>query len=511
MNKRTHAEQFKNLILTLLFVSMLILWIYYMNLQVSSEYTKAKAAERFPEEYGWVFASAAKESPVLSIPDRYLLPRSVTLVLQKDCYSTVGSQALTGAVYKAYESAISTVFSDQYTCTGNLEDGIALWEEILSQTEDFVLIDYGRDLPYPAIGFFLPDAAGDSICEGDVVYLEKLLLYSDENDALCALATDRARSISRFRLKNGEVSSIRYDFNSNNRAAYTVNEGFIKISFNAGDALRRFGVSLPYEYPFYETVPDAPNITVFSPLRQIGEDYFTHKTKAEENIIKEPEISKILNVFKVNPNITGLYSDMLSVFTFVSDYMTLTVDTDGCICYEAAVYGLTDDRAVTINDITASTGAAHDFTDRLAAACLLVDNLFGKLSLSTLPEVSGIFIKDEITYVDFSYRYGQYDVPLPENAAFRLGFQGSVLVSAKIPLAAILPAPEEDAAAPVDLLIARIDQKTALSLYSSLYEKDPFLFMMGLPEAAVELYDFLPVYQYDSGQILWAQWTGYKK
>lgn len=499
MKKQKFIERLKNVILIFLFLSMLFLLFSYIDIKIKKRGTYD--SKELPEEYLWVFSGGDK-AEAMSADKNMLLPKSVMLMVDYSGFAAVGNNQLVSTLYSDLSAPLESIFSDSYICrTASHSD----WQNVL-HLKDFVMIDYGRPVLYPAISLFLGKSSNE-ICGGDIKYIEKLILFSDTFGSLKAISKNHDGTYSAFAPTRQSEELARYDFNSHNLAAYTVNTGFVKFSFNSSFELEKAGVSLPSDYPIYEKNLTLKNIEVSNPLSFLENTAFLNN--AENIIPKEDTFTNLLSSFNVNPNISGVYSDGSSKLIFVNEYMRLETSADGSVVYTASDIS-DDERAINIENLIGVSKSRYNFDETVTAASSFISKLFHALNIQCIPSLYTLSREGDMLCAEFYYLYEGTKVVssvFKEEYAARLVFDVNKLVRADINLINITE-PDIEYTAPTEVLTvnSNIIQKAAFDLYLSKFPStidNPVLAVDNI----ITLSDFTPVYFVGANGIYSAEWT----
>ncbi len=499
MEKQKFIERLKSAILIFLFLSMLFLLFSYIDIKIKKRGTYD--SKELPEEYLWVFSGGDK-AEAMSADQNMLLPRSVMLMIDYSGFAAVGNNQLISTLYNGLSAPLESVFSDSYICRTASHDD---WQNVL-QLKDFVMIDYGRPVLYPVISLFFGKSSNE-MCSGDIEYIEKLILFSDTFGSLKAISKNHNGTYSAFAPAKQSEELARYDFNSHNLAAYTVNTGFVKFSFNSSFELQKTGVNLPADYPIYEKNLVLKNIEVSNPLSFLENTAFLNST---ENIIpKEESFTNLLSTFNVNPNISGVYSDGSSKLIFVNEYMRLETSADGNVVYTASDSS-NDERAINIKNLIGVSKSRYNFDETVTAATSFISSLFRALNIQCIPSLYTLSSDGDMLCAEFYYLYEGTKVVssvFEKEYAARLIFDVNKLIKADINLINITE-PDIEYTFPAEVLTvnSNIIQKAALDLYLSKFP--PTIENPVLPvDNIITLSDFTPVYFVSKDGIYSAEWT----
>lgn len=412
---RRLTENIKSLVLIILGISIPVLWTAYIYMQFDP--TEAKSPQL--ENSFWIFTDDAQHSETVT-DDAFFKPLSVSLILAGTGYTSAYNPELTDVLYDNCNPLINEVFSSSYVCkTADRSD----WENALSN-KDFILIEYPEQLPYTYIAEFSHTNKG--FCDGEMCYTKKLMLFNDDKSILTALSADSNGNVYSFTRNTSESPALRYDFNSNNLAAYTVNKGFIEFVFNNGSF-----DSLPSDYKLLLSPPSLPSIMVETPLQYVIDGIFSENAISYLELIEHKTMSQIFNIFEINPHIAGYYSDPNSGLYLVGENTRLTLYPNGKMSYS-----VTDKNNPTISIATLLNTTRTDFTsvEKLTAATVFVSKLsadmLGGDATPVLDRVSYSPENGEITFT-FGYYYLMTEVLYNgKNNAISLTFNDYGLLSA---------------------------------------------------------------------------------
>ena len=347
-------ELLKTLIAVCLGISMLALWTSYIYIQFDRSGENTAELDRS----FWIFNDTARTPSEITADDSFFTPTSVSIILSGKGYTSAYNTELTQTLYTNAKPLLLEIFSSPYICTKSDKSD---WEKAL-EAEDAIFIEYASPIPYTTIAYFLQKS--DEFCEGDLCYVKKLLLFSDSANAPSALSIDGDGNVYSFSWNENEAPSLIYDFNSNNLAAYTVNEGFIPFEFNKKSDEEKSFKNLDAEYKLLLSAPNLPPIKVENPLQSTLNAAFGETENSYFELVEKQELSVILDAFDINPNIVGYYSDTNLGLIFVGEDMRLVISPTGTVTYT-----LINKEAVSITTASLLNTAKTDFTsDEILAA-----------------------------------------------------------------------------------------------------------------------------------------------
>ncbi|MBE6701659.1 MAG: hypothetical protein E7582_07230 [Ruminococcaceae bacterium] len=418
-------ELIKTLIIVVLSLSMLYLWISYIDLQFDQ--SQRDTHEATIDRNFWIFTDETRSLSDVVADEEYFLPSSVSLVLSGKGYTSAYNEELTSTLYSSYSPLITEIFSSAYICK---KENLNVWEKALL-SEDAILIEYCAPLPYSTIALF--SGRKDNYCLGQMCFVKALLLFSDDSNNLTALSLDSDSNVFSYKWENEDTHGMIYDFNSNNLAAYTVNKGFIDFDFNQNSSKTRTSKKLPSEYKMLTSVPKLDTIKVENPLTDLLNNVFASEDDTYLTLLKEEKIAELIDIFEINPNVMGYYSDSESGIFMVGHDISLIVSPQGTVEYSA-----TDASTLPITVSELLGTARTDFTsDEILAAATAFINEFpdgfitngAKLILKGTrysPE------KDEMMF-DFGYYYQLCEIVGQNlNCGVSLTFNSKGLVKAVI-------------------------------------------------------------------------------
>lgn len=412
----------KNILLVFLSVTMLALWIAYiaLNFDSSNDTVNSELESTF-----WVYSSNETAPSDTIADENFFSPSSVSIILSGKGYTSAFDEKLTDTLYSNCKTLIKEIFSQSYTCA---KSDYSHWQDALS-CEDAILVEYPYALPYNIIALFAQKT--DAYCTGEICYIQKIIFYSDESNFLTALALDSNSNVFSFIWSNPEASSFIYDFNSNNLAAYTVNEGFTEFKFNFSNNAKSFE-NLPSEYKLLSVAPDLPTISVLNPLSDALDAVFGEEDKSYLEIVSQKELSVLLDAFEINPNIVGYYSSQSTGLTFIGEEMRLSISPSGKISYETI-----NKNSTPITTASLLNTARTDFTlsQILSSATSFIsrfsEELLGGDAQAILSGISYISDTNEFVF-SFSYHYSLAQIAGKAKTPITLRFNSTGLTSATI-------------------------------------------------------------------------------
>ncbi|MBE6651517.1 MAG: hypothetical protein E7613_09450 [Ruminococcaceae bacterium] len=396
---RRASEILKSIILVILAVSMLVLWTGYIYLQFdTTNESKATLQRSF-----WAFTDSTK-APLEITPDSsFLSPRSVSIMLSGKGYSSSYNSELTKTLYDSVAPVILEIFSSSYKC---MQVEASEWNKALKE-DNSILVEYSSQLPYTTIAQFLQK--DENYCEGELCYVEKILLFSKESNTPVAVAVNQKGEVFSF-TKISDDTSFVYDFNSNNLAAYTVNKGFIPFEFNQKTNTERHFPHLPPEYKLLEGAPNLSSVTVSNYLSDVLKKIFEEKNSTYLELVDDSALANVLDCFEINPHIAGFYSDTGTGLMFVGDNTRLTISPDGVINY-SLIDGETTSIKTSAILRTARTSFASD--ELLAAATAFISDfspsLIGGDASIVLKGIQYNSLSAEFTFL-FGYQFNSLDI-----------------------------------------------------------------------------------------------------
>lgn len=460
-------ETLKSLLVTFLVVSMLVLWTAYIYIR----FDRADTDVAELENDFWIYSDTAAAHIETVADDSFFSPLCVTLMLSGEGYTSAFDYTLTDVLYKEYEALLNEIFSSAYHCTEATEED---WQRALSL--DGVMIEYTGELPYTAIAEFWQKDSG--YCTGDVCLIERLILFSDSSNALRAISSDSKGGFFSFSLSDGNTPSLIYDFNSNNIAAYTVNEGLIPFEFNLKNGNKAY-TALPAEYKLLSVAPRLPDLEANTPLQDTLNSVVNEAETPYLELIADETLSAVLDAFDINPNVTGYYSDADSGLNFVGENMRLAVTPDGTVSYFIADGSLPHITCSSLLD-TART----DFTSSeiLTAATVFLARLPKKIiggdAQLLLNNVSYSAKDGRFTFTfGYFYRLSRLQV-LGRASAVSLTFNSDGLISARL-LPLTVSVSERSAEIRPDRLTTDILPETALKIAAPLSAPEPVYLIEG--------------------------------
>ncbi|MBR6632957.1 MAG: hypothetical protein IKL05_01495 [Clostridia bacterium] len=397
---RRLIESLKTLLAVCLGISMLALWTSYIYLQFDRSGEDTAELDRS----FWIFNDTARAPSEITADDSFFTPVSVSLILSGKGYTSAYNTELTQTLYENAKPLLLEVFSSPYICTKSDKD---TWERAL-EAEDAIFIEYPSPVPYTTIAYFLQKSEG--FCEGELCYVEKLLLFSDSANATSALSIDGDGNVYSYSWNESEAPSLIYDFNSNNLAAYTVNEGFIPFEFNKKSSEGKSFENLDAEYKLLLSAPNLPSIKVENPFQSTLDAAFGETENSYFELVEKQELSVILDAFDINPNIVGYYSDTNLGLIFVGEDMRLVISPTGTVTYT-----LINKEAVSVTIASLLSIAKTDFTsDEILAAATsflakLPKHVLGGDATLILENISYSSASSEMQFT-FGYYYNLADV-----------------------------------------------------------------------------------------------------
>ncbi|MBQ7897373.1 MAG: hypothetical protein IJ323_03005 [Clostridia bacterium] len=399
---------------------MLALWIKYISLRFDVE----KNSPELDSEY-WIFTGTADANVDIIADEYFFSPLSVSLVLSGEGHTSAYNPELTSILYKNHKPLIKEILSSSYVCSPS---DINRWNQALSG-ENLVMIEYPTAFPYTVIALFCEKT--DSFPEGEISKIKSLLLFSDEKGNLTALSKDGGDKVFSYTLKDPSSPSIVYDFNSNNLAAYTVNIGFTDFVFNFNLQDGQKNENLPPEYKLLSSSPVLEGVKADFPLKNIASTLFSYENSQYNNFDTNAALAALFDVFEINPNIVGYYSDPVSGSFFVGQEMTLFIDVSGTVEYSATEKAIAP---VTVASLLNSERNSFSTNELITAATAflgkLPNTLIGEGALPVLDGISYSVERSETT-LRFSYYYKLSEVLKDgEKVSFTLTFSDNALVKA---------------------------------------------------------------------------------
>lgn len=419
---RKAVEIIKSVVLVFLALLMLVLWTAYIYLQFDRKDDKLVSLN---SDF-WAYTNLEKAPTELSPDSTFFAPSSVSIVLSSRGYTSAYDTKLTEVLYGNCTQLLNEVFSSTYFCR---KAPYSAWEEALLQ-ENSILIEYPAQMPYTTVLQFVD--GDNNRCGGEICYIQKLILFSRSSNALCAVSCDSDGNVHTFDWNSNDSPSFIYDFNSNNLAAYTVNEGFIPFSFNLGSDSKKQFSSLPSDYKLLETAPSLPTVSVTTPLQGTLDTAFSDEDSSYLELVEDDALESVLDAFEINPNIVGYYSDPDSGLIFVGENMHFSISTNGNISYS-----LIDDStpAITASSLLNAAGTSFSHSDLLTAATVFINKLYphilGGEAVPTLKGMSYSSQSGEYRFV-FGYTYRGADLVIEDKNAVTLTFNSSGLVDASL-------------------------------------------------------------------------------
>lgn len=390
---RKVIEFTKSIILVLLALSILLLWTQYISLQFDK--TGDAATPTLDNDF-WIFTDGTHAPLDTALDSAYLSPVAVSILISGNGYTSAFNEELTHALYQNYIPLMNEVFSAYYKCESTTFDA---WQKALD-SPDSVLIEYPSALPYTTISLF--SGKDDNFCTGEICFVEKLLLFSDETNKLTAISVDNLGNVYSFTQEDEEHQSIIYDFNSNNLAAYTINKGLIPFDFNGKTENIK---NIPYEYKLLKDSPKLQKISGENPFSSITENVFSTPEVPYLELVSEENLAFLLDAFEVNPNIVRYYSDTVNGMVFVGTEMHLVLSPEGEV-----EYSVTDeDTNVPITSASILNTERINFTtDEILTAAT---SFLSKFPREILGGDARLFLKN-ISYSsdteEFTYSFGYY-------------------------------------------------------------------------------------------------------
>ncbi len=420
---RKFIEAVKSALLVFLGAAMLALWTGYVYLQ----FDKNEDIEASLEKDFWVFSQIEHAHSETAPDSRFFSPRSMSLILSGAGYTSAYNTQLTNTLYNDCATLLKEVFSSPYICQ---KSDTEAWETALD-TEDAILIEFASQLPYTIIANFLEK--NSNFCDGELCYVEKILLYSDSSNTPCAISVDSNRNVHTFTWQGADSPSLVYDFNSNNLAAYTVNEGFIPFEFNKNTDGSKTVENLPSEYKLLASAPSLPAVTVNNPIKDAADSVFEGGGITYLELVNETALSSLFEAFEINPHIVGYYSDPDSGLTFVGEDMRLEIEQSGAVQYTVID---TKSVPITSESLLNTARTSFDTYKLLAAATAFISRLPGDISGGDADlKLHGISYSSESGEMSFSfvYQYNTSDVIFSQKKqSIVLVFNNKGLISAQL-------------------------------------------------------------------------------
>ncbi len=467
-------EPTKSVIIVFLIFSMLFLWTKNMQLHFLSDTASDDKVTLSPDF--WIFTDTTNApSKTVANPD-YFSAASITLSAGEKTFTSATNKELTKSLWEQEFPLIKEVFSSSYVCEKSSFDQ---WNQALSGGS-FILIDFPGALPYTLICAF--DNKTSNFAQGEMCAVKNLLLYPDENNVVCALSHDGNNNFHSFKTTLDKTSALIYDFNSNNLAAYTVNKGFIDVSFNIDSTLSDMGVSLPIHHKILSSSPNLEPIHIENSVSSLFEKFYSSEKTSNLNLVSDENITSLLERFEINPSTVGVYTDANSRLIFINSATRLAAGKNGIIEYAVSAES---EPSVTIASLLESERTQFASFEYLAAATAFLD-LFKKdfIGEDTDLLLETVDYKNEKTTFTFGYYSNLCKVQSEENTAFaELVFDSKGLVEAVIAPLKITDA-KSDLLTETALIKANVEEKLALSLVSG--------------TKGAELTDFCPVYIYEN-------------
>ncbi len=397
---RKFIEAVKSILLIFLAFAMLALWTGYVYIQ----FDKNDNVEASLDKDFWVF-SQTEHAHFETAPDSsFFTPRSISLILSGNGYTSAYSTQLTSILYNDCTTLLKEIFSSPYVCE---RATLSEWEKALDK-KDAILIEFSAQLPYTVVANFLEQ--NGNFCEGELCYIEKILLYSDSADTPCAISIDSTQNVHTFTWHGVDSPSFVYDFNSNNLAAYTVNEGFIPFEFNKKSDGSKTVENLPSEYKLLSSPPSLPAISVTSPIYDTLATVFEGGNITYLELVNETALASIFEIFEINPHIVGYYSDPDSGLTFVGEDMRLEIEKSGTVQYTVIDKSSVP---ITAESLLNTARKSFDTYELLAAATSFIsripDSISGGEASLNLYNIGYSSESDEMSF-SFVYQYRTSDV-----------------------------------------------------------------------------------------------------
>lgn len=390
---RKLIETLKTLLAIILGISMLTLWTSYIYLQFDRSGDDTAELDRS----FWIFNDTTRAPSEITADDSFFTPTAVSLVLSGKGYTSAFNTELTQTLYASCKPLLLEIFSSPYICK---KADAESWEKAL-EAQDSIFIEYASPVPYTTIAYFLQK--DDSFCQGEICYIEKMLLFSDSANAPSALSVDGEGNVYSYSLSENESPSLIYDFNSNNLAAYTVNKGFTPFEFNKKANNPKSLENLDAEYKLLLSAPNLPAVKAENPLQSTLDAAFGEDENSYFELVEEQELSGILDAFDINPNIVGYYSDTNLGLIFVGEDMRLVITPTGRVTYT-----LIDKDAIAITTASLLNTAKTDFTsDELltAATSFLAKLPKHVLGGDAVPILENISYSSDTQEMQFTFGY----------------------------------------------------------------------------------------------------------
>ncbi len=425
---RRFVEALKTIILVFLGASMLALWTGYVYLQFDR--TDAEKAQL--ERSFWIFNETEQTQSESILDTNYFSPVSVSLIFSSNAYSSGMNVELTDSLYTSCLPLINEIFSSSYVCQKTTPDN---WNSALD-AGDAIFIEYPSPLPYTTIALFAQK--GEDYCDSEVCYVEKLIIYSDSSDTPIAISSDGNGNYHSFVRISDNSHSFIYDFNSNNLAAYTVNEGFVPFKFNKNPDNSRIFKNLPPEYKLLTAPLSLSSATLENPLNSSLDAILNNESGDYLTQLGDGVISELLDVFEINPNIAGYYADKDTGIVLVEKNHRLSILPKGEI-----IYSLISDAAPIITTASLLNSARVDFTssELLTAATVFLNSLpkeiMGNEAELILEKINYSSKNDEMKFT-FSYYYNLSEILLnSEKCTAELTFNSEGLIRAILPTVSV--------------------------------------------------------------------------
>lgn len=415
MNKT--FEGIKTVIIAFLVFFMLFLWA--KNMQLYFPRTNSENSAVLDSEF-WIFNESTEAHTEIMADSSYFSPTSITLVSNGKSYTSATNEKLTSILWDNYKSLVKEVFSSSYVCSlasvAELENALAY--------DDFILIDFPSDLPYITVCALENKTSG--FAEGELCSVKTLLLYSDADNTVSAVSTDRNGNVYSF---SPQDSSLIYDFNSNNLTAYTVNKGFLSSTIAINEKNETASI-LPVHHVILTEAPSLSQLEIANPISELFDSEYSDNI-TNLALISNPTIISLLEAFNINPSTAGVYTDAAARLIFINSDARLVIDRNGSLDY--AVSRESDAQILTSALLESERSQFSSFEQITAATRFL--NLFkgtfigndARLLLSSINYNSG-----KTEYV-FKYHKNLCEISSESfDPAVQLVFDGAGLVEARI-------------------------------------------------------------------------------
>ncbi len=464
-------EPLKTALIIFLVVSMLLLWVKNMQLRFLGNTDDDSSTVVLNSDF-WIFTDSTNApSKTVANPD-YFMPVAVTLAFDNTAYTSAVNKELTQTLWKNELPLVNEVFSSSYVC----EKATAQDFKKALQKESFILIDFPDALPYSVISAFSGKSSG--FCEGELCLVKSLLLYPDENDVVAALAKSNKNEVYSFKTTVDKASSLIYSFNSNNLAAYTVNKGFIEVSF---DSDTNSGTSLALGHKTLLSPASLSPIHIENPISSLFEEFFLSRT-TNLDLISNKKINDLLTSFGINPATVGVYTDANSRLIFINADTRLVISQKGKVEYAVSNEG---NASITLASLLESERTQFSSFEYLAAATAFLDTF-----KDTLISDTSDLLLEKVTYSDgkttfhFNYYNNLCPVICEDNTpAVKLVFDKTGLIEAVLTPLAFSEA-RELSLQETSLVKATVEERLAVTLVQ-------------FPENA-NIFDFKPIYVYEA-------------